>query len=62
MVRKCLYFPLIDVVKMPCRFSPLSNAEYLQQLVPSARVVKALNILSAYSLETGGIQGSREVR
>ncbi|XP_043214206.1 metalloreductase STEAP3-like [Amphibalanus amphitrite] len=43
------------------RKSPISNAEYLQQLVPSALVVKALNILSAYSLETGGMQGSKEV-
>ena len=36
----------------------LSQAEYLESLVPqSANVVKAFNVLSAYSLESGGIQG-----
>ena len=35
-----------------------SQAEYLQSLLPeSANVVKAFNVLSAYSLESGGIQG-----
>ncbi len=38
-----------------------SQAEYLQSLAPKAKVVKAFNVLSAYSLESGGIQGSREV-
>ena len=33
----------------------------MQALVPKAHVVKAFNVLSAYALETGGIQGSREV-
>ena len=37
----------------------LSQAEYLESLVPeSANVVKAFNVLSAYSLESGGIQGN----
>ena len=36
----------------------ISQAEYLESLVPqSANVVKAFNVLSAYSLESGGIQG-----
>ncbi len=43
------------------RKSVLSQAEYLQTLLPKAKVVKAFNVLSAYALETGGIQGSREV-
>jgi len=47
-----------DVVKAK---SLRSNAEYLQELVPSAVVVKALNVVSAYLLESGGIQGSREI-
>ena len=35
-----------------------SQAEYLESLLPkSAKVVKAFNVLSAYSLESGGIQG-----
>lgn len=38
-----------------------SNAEYLQGLVPEAKVVKGFNVLSAYALENGGIQGSKEV-
>ena len=36
----------------------ISQAEYLQTLLPkSAAVVKALNVLSAYALESGGLQG-----
>ena len=36
-----------------------SQAEYLESLLPtSAKVVKAFNVLSAYSLESGGIQGT----
>lgn len=38
-----------------------SNAEYLQGLVPEAKVVKGFNVLSAYALENGGLQGSKEV-
>lgn len=38
-----------------------SQAEFLQSLVPDAHVVKAFNVLSAYSLESGGLQGSKEV-
>jgi len=38
-----------------------SQAEYLQSLLPESVVVKAFNVLSAYSLESGGLQGSREV-
>ena len=35
-----------------------SQAEYLESLLPtSSKVVKAFNVLSAYSLESGGIQG-----
>ena len=38
-----------------------SQAEQLQEEIPDARVVKAFNVLSAYTLENGGIQGSKEV-
>ena len=36
----------------------MSQAEYLQSLLPKASVVKAFNVLSAYALESGGIQGN----
>jgi len=38
-----------------------SQAEYLQSLLPKSPVVKAFNVLSAYALESGGLQGSKEV-
>lgn len=38
-----------------------SQAEHLQNLLPTARVVKAFNVLSAYTLSRG-IRGSKEVR
>ena len=38
-----------------------SQAEYLQSLLPRSAVIKAFNVLSAYALESGGIQGSKEV-
>jgi len=38
-----------------------SQAEFLQSLLPRSAVVKAFNVLSAYALESGGIQGSKEV-
>merc|ERR1712241_1103898 len=38
-----------------------SQAEYLQSLLPRSAGIKAFNVLSAYALETGGIQGSKEV-
>merc|ERR1712193_245264 len=38
-----------------------SQAEYLQSLLPRSAVVKAFNVLSAYALESGGLQGSKEV-
>ncbi|XP_076067462.1 metalloreductase STEAP4-like [Oratosquilla oratoria] len=38
-----------------------SNAETLQELFPRSWVVKAFNTLSAYALERGAIQGSKEV-
>ncbi|XP_071514240.1 metalloreductase STEAP4-like [Panulirus ornatus] len=40
--------------------SQRSQAEHLQALVPTARVVKAFNVLSAYTLSRG-IRGSKEV-
>jgi len=39
----------------------ISHAEHLQRLLPTSAVVKAFNVLSAYVLESGGIQGSKEV-
>merc|ERR1711997_503107 len=38
-----------------------SQAEYLQSILPRSAVVKAFNVLSAYALQSGGIQGSKEV-
>ena len=35
-----------------------SQAEYLQSLLPKSAIVKAFNVLSAYALESGGIQGN----
>lgn len=43
------------------RVEPESQAEYLAGLFPNSRVVKGFNVLSAYSLESGGIQGSKQV-
>ena len=43
-------------------FQLRSHAEYLQRLLPTSAVVKAFNVLSAYVLESGGIQGSKEVK
>ncbi|XP_059195313.1 metalloreductase STEAP4-like [Centropristis striata] len=40
---------------------PEANAEYLQRLVPGAHVVKAFNTLSAWSLQNGPSDASRQV-
>ncbi|XP_015709007.1 metalloreductase STEAP4 [Coturnix japonica] len=40
---------------------PESNAKYLAQLVPSARVVKAFNTVSAWALQSGTLDASRQV-
>merc|ERR1719219_173219 len=39
----------------------VSQAEYLQSILPRSAVVKSFNVLSAYALESGGLQGSKEV-
>lgn len=39
-----------------------SNAEYLSMLVPGACVVKAFNTISAWSLQSGGLDANRQVR
>lgn len=54
---------LIDVSNRATvkRNEPVSQAEYLASLFPNSRVVKAFNVLSAYSLENGGMQGSKQV-
>ena len=39
------------------RKEEMSQAEHLQSLLPKASIVKAFNVLSAYALESGGIQG-----
>lgn len=41
--------------------SEMSQAEYLSSLYPDCHVVKAFNVLSAYSLQTGGMQASKQV-
>ena len=38
----------------------ISQAEYLQSLLPRSAVIKAFNVLSAYALESGGIQGKHK--
>jgi len=38
-----------------------SQAEQLARLLPESSVVKSFNVLSAYSLESGGMQGSKQV-
>ena len=38
-----------------------SQAEYLSSLFPQSNVVKGFNVLSAYALESGGLQGSKQV-
>jgi len=43
------------------RTSELSQAEHLAKLLPNSKVVKSFNVLSAYSLENGGLQGSKQV-
>ena len=55
------HFPSLNVFFFFLFCSYRSNAEYLQGLVPDARVVKGFNVLSAYALENGGLQGSKEV-
>lgn len=39
-----------------------SNAEYLAQLMPGAHVVKAFNTISAWALQSGALDASRQVR
>ncbi|XP_047609502.1 metalloreductase STEAP4 [Phacochoerus africanus] len=38
-----------------------SNAEYLAQLLPGAHVVKAFNTISAWALQSGALDASRQV-
>ncbi|KAM9307653.1 uncharacterized protein PAF06_011765 [Gastrophryne carolinensis] len=40
---------------------PESNAEYLAQMVPGATVVKAFNTVSAWALQSGTLDASRQV-
>ncbi|XP_043923433.1 metalloreductase STEAP4-like isoform X2 [Protopterus annectens] len=40
---------------------PESNAQFLAQLVPNAKVVKAFNTVSAWSLQSGLLDASRQV-
>ncbi|KAG8548210.1 hypothetical protein GDO81_026163, partial [Engystomops pustulosus] len=40
---------------------PDSNAEYLAQVVPMASIVKALNTVSAWALQSGNLDASRQV-
>ncbi|XP_029444684.1 metalloreductase STEAP4-like [Rhinatrema bivittatum] len=40
---------------------PESNAEYLAQLIPKAKVVKAFNTVSAWALQSGTLDASRQV-
>lgn len=40
---------------------PQSNAEYLSSLVPGASVVKGFNTVSAWALQSGALDASRQV-
>ncbi|NWW43505.1 STEA4 Metalloreductase, partial [Pedionomus torquatus] len=40
---------------------PESNAEYLAHIVPGAKIVKAFNTVSAWALQTGIVDASRQV-
>ncbi|XP_064022987.1 metalloreductase STEAP4 [Pogoniulus pusillus] len=40
---------------------PESNAQYLAQLLPDAKVVKAFNTVSAWALQSGTLDASRQV-
>ncbi|XP_036617479.1 metalloreductase STEAP4 [Trichosurus vulpecula] len=40
---------------------PESNAEYLAELVPGAKIVKAFNTISAWALQSGTLDASRQV-
>ncbi|XP_052000109.1 metalloreductase STEAP4 [Xyrauchen texanus] len=40
---------------------PESNAEYLSRLIPGATVVKAFNTISAWALQSGGLDANRQV-
>uniref|UniRef100_A0A7N4PLG5 STEAP4 metalloreductase n=1 Tax=Sarcophilus harrisii TaxID=9305 RepID=A0A7N4PLG5_SARHA len=40
---------------------PESNAEYLAELVPGAKVVKAFNTISAWALQSGTLDTSRQI-
>nr|XP_033787085.1 metalloreductase STEAP4-like isoform X2 [Geotrypetes seraphini] len=41
---------------------PESNAEYLAQLIPKAEVVKAFNTVSAWALQSGTLDASRQIK
>lgn len=40
---------------------PESNAEYLAQMLPGSNVVKAFNTVSAWALQSGALDASRQV-
>ena len=52
---------LIDVSNRTTPSKTHSNAEYLKTLVPSATVVKAFNVISAYSMENDYSTASKQV-
>ena len=52
---------LIDVSNRTRPSKTQSNAEYLQTLVPSATVVKAFNVVSAYSMENEYSTASKQI-
>lgn len=41
---------------------PETNAEYLARLLPESKVVKAFNTVSAWALQSGALDASRQVR
>jgi predicted dinucleotide-binding enzyme len=52
---------VVDVSNRTNRYAAQSNAEFLQSLLPEARVVKAFNTVSAYAMEDQTVAGSLRV-
>lgn len=52
---------VIDVSNRTNRYSAISNAEFLQSLIPCAIVVKAFNTVSAYRMEDQASVGNNRV-
>ncbi|KAL5005116.1 hypothetical protein ScPMuIL_018572 [Solemya velum] len=52
---------IVDVSNRDSPSKTDSNAEYLQNLLPKATVVKAFNVISAYAMEDESVSSSKQV-